>query len=267
MENVDKTQEERDPVSAAESFSREKPAAPAADAAAAPSLKVEAGDGKTAPSIHLEEDASDALKTEAGGGNGLPPGGTAGSLTAVPEPEPKPERSNLPAELPKSSQQTPHPKGTLAQLWDLFWDTFQNRYWKFSGRANRTEFWTFFLGGLFVSSILNVLASQPFIGFFAALASAAWWIVTLVPTWTVAFRRLHDAGRSGWWITAPLIVMCALFILFPLSLFFSFFTFVALGPVCFITGVLFVIVLIFCALPGERKANRWGEPPEDLRIF
>ena len=38
MENVDKTQEERDPVSAAESFSREKPAAPAADAAAAPSL-------------------------------------------------------------------------------------------------------------------------------------------------------------------------------------------------------------------------------------
>ena len=213
MENVDKTQEERDPVSAAESFSREKPAAPAADAAAAPSLKVEAGDGKTAPSIHLEEDASDALKTEAGGGNGLPPGGTAGSLTAVPEPEPKPERSNLPAELPKSSQQTPHPKGTLAQLWDLFWDTFQNRYWKFSGRANRTEFWTFFLGGLFVSSILNVLASQPFIGFFAALASAAWWIVTLVPTWTVAFRRLHDAGRSGWWITAPLIVMCALFIL------------------------------------------------------
>lgn len=144
MENVDKTQEERDPVSAAESFSREKPAAPAADAAAAPSLKVEAGDGKTAPSIHLEEDASDALKTEAGGGNGLPPGGTAGSLTAVPEPEPKPERSNLPAELPKSSQQTPHPKGTLAQLWDLFWDTFQNRYWKFSGRANRTEFWTFF---------------------------------------------------------------------------------------------------------------------------
>lgn len=101
MENVDKTQEERDPVSAAESFSREKPAAPAADAAAAPSLKVEAGDGKTAPSIHLEEDASDALKTEAGGGNGLPPGGTAGSLTAVPEPEPKPERSNLPAELPK----------------------------------------------------------------------------------------------------------------------------------------------------------------------
>ena len=254
MENVDKTQEERDPVSAAESFSREKPAAPAADAAAAPSLKVEAGDGKTAPSIHLEEDASDALKTEAGGGNGLPPGGTAGSLTAVPEPEPKPERSNLPAELPKSSQQTPHPKGTLAQLWDLFWDTFQNRYWKFSGRANRTEFWTFFLGGLFVSSILNVLASQPFIGFFAALASAAWWIVTLVPTWTVAFRRLHDAGRSGWWI-------------FPISLFFSFFTFVALGPVCFITGVLFVIVLIFCALPGERKANRWGEPPEDLRIF
>lgn len=185
----------------------------------------------------------------------------------MPEPEPKPERSNLPAELPKSSQQTPHPKGTLAQLWDLFWDTFQNRYWKFSGRANRTEFWTFFLGGLFVSSILNVLASQPFIGFFAALTSAAWWIVTLVPTWTVAFRRLHDAGRSGWWITAPLIVMCALFILFPISLFFSFFTFVALGPVCFITGVLFVIVLIFCALPGERKANRWGEPPEDLRIF
>lgn len=111
MENVDKTQEERDPVSAAESFSREKPAAPAADAAAAPSLKVEAGDGKTAPSIHLEEDASDALKTEAGGGNGLPPGGTAGSLTAVPEPEPKPERSNLPAELPEVFSADSSPQG------------------------------------------------------------------------------------------------------------------------------------------------------------
>ena len=70
MENVEKTQEEREPVSAAESFSREKPAAPAADAAAAPSLKVEAGDGKAASSIHLEEDASDALKTPPGGGSG-----------------------------------------------------------------------------------------------------------------------------------------------------------------------------------------------------
>ena len=92
MENVEKTQEEREPVSAAESFSREKPAAPAADAAAAPSLKVEAGDGKAASSIQREEGASDALKTEAGGGSGIPPGGTAGSLTAVPKPEPKPER-------------------------------------------------------------------------------------------------------------------------------------------------------------------------------
>ncbi|KAA9089785.1 DUF805 domain-containing protein [Microbacterium radiodurans] len=29
--------------------------------------------------------------------------------------------------------------------------------------------------------------------------SAAWWLVTIVPGFTVAVRRLHDSNLSGWW--------------------------------------------------------------------
>ena len=155
----------------------------------------------------------------------------------------------------------------VSRAWALFWETLSARYWNFSGRAGRTEFWVFFVGGLLISAVLNLLSEIPFIGPLAALASVAWWFASLIPTWAVAFRRLHDTGRSGWWISGPLAAVFAVLFVFPASIVFAFLSLAAIGPVLLIAGVLFIVALVFCALPGEARPNAWGEPPADPGLF
>ena len=71
-------------------------------------------------------------------------------------------------------------------------------YVDFGGRAGRAEYWWF---TLFVF-VVNVIAA--FLGLLGILASVA----LLVPTIAVQVRRLHDVGKSGWWLlilVVPLI--------------------------------------------------------------
>ena len=84
---------------------------------------------------------------------------------------------------------------------------------RFSGRATRSEFWWWVL----VLAIVLLIASAvqlalPFLYGREFIPSArglllvflatgvAIWLVTFLPTTAVAVRRLHDTGRSGWWV-------------------------------------------------------------------
>lgn len=75
-------------------------------------------------------------------------------------------------------------------------------YVGFSGRARRKEYWMFYLFNAIAMIILsivdNVLGTYPL---FYGLYSLA----ILLPSLAVAFRRLHDIGRSGAWILIGLI--------------------------------------------------------------
>ena len=77
------------------------------------------------------------------------------------------------------------------------------KYATFSGRASRSEYWYFYL-----FYILVYLAAYIFAGENVALiVSIPLWI----PQLSVAVRRLHDVGKSGWFILIPiynLILMC-----------------------------------------------------------
>jgi uncharacterized membrane protein YhaH (DUF805 family) len=66
-----------------------------------------------------------------------------------------------------------------------------NKFATFQGRANRSEFWFWWLFTLLLGFI-------PLIGLIALF-------VTLVPSISVAVRRLHDIGKSGWWYWLGLI--------------------------------------------------------------
>lgn len=156
---------------------------------------------------------------------------------------------------------------TLQAVWQLFCDTFSHRYAQFDGRANRTEFWVFFVGSMLIEWALNLLAALPLIGWIAGFGSIAWWIASLVPNCAVAVRRLHDTGRSGAWIAAPLAAVMILMLMIPLSVAFALFSLMAIGPVLFICGILFVVGLFFCALAGQKGPNEWGPQPRDLKIF
>ena len=56
------------------------------------------------------------------------------------------------------------------------------RYFDFSGRSSRSEYWWWFLFNLLVGWI-------PFVG-----------LVLLIPNIAIGVRRLHDINRTGWWI-------------------------------------------------------------------
>lgn len=86
----------------------------------------------------------------------------------------------------------------------LAWGNFFRRYFEFKGFASRSEFWWVQgpLAGL--SLLLNLpeegagagLLDNPFVAIPVLLVS----LFLLIPTLSLHWRRLHDAGLAGpWW--------------------------------------------------------------------
>ena len=69
------------------------------------------------------------------------------------------------------------------------------QYADFNGRARRKEYWMFILFNAIVSTVLNVIS--PEVGGIYSLA-------VLIPTLAVLIRRMHDVGKSGWYILIPI---------------------------------------------------------------
>ena len=73
------------------------------------------------------------------------------------------------------------------------------KYFTFSGRASRSEYWfiiLFFWLLMFVTAIIDIVVfpNQKYmvINLIANL-------LIVIPSISVAARRLHDVDRSGWW--------------------------------------------------------------------
>ncbi len=86
--------------------------------------------------------------------------------------------------------------------------TCWKKYVDFSGRARRREYWWFYLINSIIASILAMIAVftsretniSPFY-WVAVLFSLA----IILPSLAVQIRRLHDVGKSGWWIFISLV--------------------------------------------------------------
>jgi len=77
------------------------------------------------------------------------------------------------------------------------------KYAVFSGRARRKEYWFFFLFNVLIAIGLAVIdafsgAADTVSG--TGLLSGLYSLAVLVPSLAVAVRRLHDIGRTGWWL-------------------------------------------------------------------
>ena len=90
------------------------------------------------------------------------------------------------------------------------------QYADFSGRASRQEFWMFVLFNLLfamawalVAGLLTGLFGGSFDQesrlIFMYKLIAIYYAVTAVPAMAVGVRRLHDTGRSGWWMLIGLV--------------------------------------------------------------
>lgn len=108
-------------------------------------------------------------------------------------------------------------------------------YFTFSGRARRKEYWYFVLFHTILLFALGFLDAA--LGTMAAdgtgLLSSLYALAVLIPGIAVSVRRLHDIGRSGWWL---LIV--------------------------FIPIIGAIVLLVFHVLDSEPGENRFGPNPK-----
>lgn len=77
-----------------------------------------------------------------------------------------------------------------------------SRYAEFSGRSRRSEYWWGAFGVMLISILLTAVFNI-ILPIYAQVAlpwiPMIWALVTLVPSFALCIRRLHDAGKSGWW--------------------------------------------------------------------
>ena len=84
---------------------------------------------------------------------------------------------------------------------NYFIEAVTKKYAVFSGRARRKEYWMFFLFYIIIQSVLNGIDASV-IG--SPTLSPLFTLALFLPYLGVAIRRLHDTGRSGWWLLLAL---------------------------------------------------------------
>jgi uncharacterized membrane protein YhaH (DUF805 family) len=103
------------------------------------------------------------------------------------------------------------------------------QYADFTGRARRKEYWMFTLVSGIISVVLAILDNVLTTSLLGALYSLA----VLLPSLAVGVRRLHDTGRSGWWLLIGIIPLIG-----------------------------WIVLIVFLATDGERQPNAYGPDPK-----
>jgi uncharacterized membrane protein YhaH (DUF805 family) len=78
-------------------------------------------------------------------------------------------------------------------------------YVNFSGRSSRPAYWYFVLFLFIVSIITAIIDVTVFGAEQIGPLNAIFSLATLLPSLAVSIRRLHDIGRTGWWVFIALI--------------------------------------------------------------
>ncbi|MBN9000306.1 MAG: DUF805 domain-containing protein [Rhizobiales bacterium] len=95
-----------------------------------------------------------------------------------------------------------------------------SQYATFSGRAMRSEFWWWVLFVILLSIATNLvdgIALSPLLGYSMfggpQILSGLVSLALLIPGIAVSVRRLHDVGRSGWWLLLCLVPLVGALVL------------------------------------------------------
>jgi Predicted membrane protein len=76
------------------------------------------------------------------------------------------------------------------------------KYAVFEGRARRKEFWIFALANFVIGILLSIIGTITSTG---DSLRDLYNLAVLIPNLAVGVRRLHDTGRSGWWLLLVLV--------------------------------------------------------------
>jgi len=134
------------------------------------------------------------------------------------------------------------------KIWYNYLDTFV-KFKDFKGRSNKYEFWGFMTVDSLVKVALSALAfvASPFLYIYILYS-----LLCVVPTYAAITRRIHDVGRSGWWLAAAFLGLLAVIPYLPRGI-------TALFAVIGIVSIIYVFVLTLCP---SGKDNKYGVVPE-----
>ena len=110
------------------------------------------------------------------------------------------------------------------------------KYAVFEGRARRQEYWMFFLFNVIIGFVLGLV--DGFAGLTigesgAGMLGSIYSLAVLCPGIAVAIRRLHDTGRSGFWLL-----------------------------ITFVPCIGVIVLLVFLIQDSEPNANQHGPNPK-----
>jgi uncharacterized membrane protein YhaH (DUF805 family) len=167
-----------------------------------------------------------------------------------------------------------------------------SKYVTFSGRAPRTEYWYFFLFLLLLSLFASAIDWMFFttvvsVGGDAGSATVAQSsqpvqslvsLAVFLPHLAVAWRRMHDTGRSGLYALLPmLLILGAGFVLLfgigladhfaanhSLDVFLTRATLIVLIPTLIVLFVSPLLVLWWLSRPSQPGPNTYGPNPHEV---
>ena len=150
-----------------------------------------------------------------------------------------------------------------------------SKYADFNGRARRSEFWYWYLFTILVSMFSSWIP-------FASLVMLA----LVIPTLAASVRRLHDIGRSGWWVLLNVVPSIICFALLIALLGSALVTLVAAGTyepemlidnlsanvgLCaayvlsaLVTFVCSIVLIVWWAGDSKPGVNEYGENPKGI---
>jgi uncharacterized membrane protein YhaH (DUF805 family) len=87
-------------------------------------------------------------------------------------------------------------------IFDYFKECYTVNYTNFDGRARRTEYWGFQL--MFLVIYLGIALVLSLISEKLAAMAGLFALASFIPSIAVAIRRMHDVGKSGWFMLIPI---------------------------------------------------------------
>ena len=149
------------------------------------------------------------------------------------------------------------------KLWQNFADTVQNHFMDFDGRVGRPQFWYFVLVNAVISIGVSIVAGITGLHVLDSLYSLG----MLLPMLGMTARRLHDVGKPTSWVyilAIPFILEILLGFAAVAGMFFIGLAFLLAGLatlISLLTLVAAIVIIYFCAQPGDAGANQYGPVP------
>ncbi|AXT27283.1 DUF805 domain-containing protein [Ruegeria sp. AD91A] len=167
-----------------------------------------------------------------------------------------------------------------------------SKFFTFSGRASRSEYWFFFLFILIWSIIAGIIDWQFFTqvaitesdevkSVTATSSQPVQSIVSLIvffPHLAVAWRRMHDTGRSGLYALLPILLILGAFAVLifgiglashfqhggTLDIMFTRATLLIVIPTLIVLVVSPLLVLWWLTRPSQPGTNQYGPNPHEV---